>query len=71
MMDRREREGGKRKGASMEVGGEEKGVSFCCGCAEREGRGRGGAFVLQSERGRCMAVFVSLSLVQLESGKRE
>jgi hypothetical protein len=32
-MDKREREEGKRKGASMEVGGEEMGASFCCVCA--------------------------------------
>jgi len=36
-----------------------------------EGRGTVGASVLQRERGRCMAVFMSLSLMQLESGKGE
>ena len=44
---------------------EEMGASFCCVCAEREGseraRERGGASVLQRERGGCMVVFMSLS----------
>ena len=57
-------------GASMEVGGEEMGASFCYLCAKHEGRGTGGASVLQRERGRCMAV-MSFSLLQLESGKGE